>query len=58
MHSVDGTQHKVEFTVEGTNDKPVVLSAQSQSVTERWNPFIWPDACHGCGYKRHAYIHY
>ncbi|WP_248642404.1 VCBS domain-containing protein [Vibrio crassostreae] len=33
IHSVDGTQHKVEFTVEGTNDKPV-LSAQSQSVTE------------------------
>ncbi|CDT78197.1 Putative RTX toxin, VCBS repeat protein [Vibrio coralliirubri] len=33
IHSVDGTLHKVEFTVEGTNDKPV-LSAQSQSVTE------------------------
>ncbi|MBU2895101.1 VCBS domain-containing protein [Vibrio hepatarius] len=33
IHSVDGTQHKVEFTVEGTNDKPV-LSTQSQSVTE------------------------
>ncbi|MCK8079335.1 VCBS domain-containing protein [Vibrio sp. 1CM24A] len=33
IHSVDGTQHKVEFTVEGTNDKPV-LTAQTQSITE------------------------
>ncbi|PMK31104.1 hypothetical protein BCT56_17425 [Vibrio lentus] len=34
IHSVDGTQHKVEFTVEGTNDKPTITATTLAHGTE------------------------